>query len=501
MNLDTALSTVNATEGAYCLATIGEKLPNDSMFELPFRVTCGIIGTYLCSKAGEKFLKIYAPEVIRKTVFSAALATIPYWLQHGNLEQRCSDLTSSFDCSVFGYTNTLVAVAASAVALYTIFSFADSTILKYNIDGTQIRFYEKGGELNYTATSQFYYPETGTTEECEESGDMGLPYREILSYLRSGEYELTLNRHSAPVLFKPTLCLSNELGDRFEIEFKRQHFTNGINIKLFARTKSPFTQSLGGVSREQHTDPGDFLRQEPLNEAGHEYSLYLFKSDLSASKASKNTLDKIRTSGNNLRHLNKFEASTEGFSDIPYSITLTPIHRSSRIDERVLVSEFYWGITLVGNKGTGNNHAQLVLEGVDNGSYFTQLADLNAEETINLKNITHKKVIQYCTRSRVWKIRRERGMSFLNIVKYQRKNYLPKQFSLWGADSRWNEEFSPITGKRADSCMTWAAKRLREVGVELPACEIRTVITPTSWYTQPNWIRIYQDPGAKATKI
>ncbi len=50
----------------------------------------------------------------------------------------------------------------------------------------------------------------------------------------------------------------------------------------------------------------------------------------------------------------------------PLIIEVEPRSQRSKIDDKVLVSKFMWAVTMIANQGSNGNHAQLIVEGLNN---------------------------------------------------------------------------------------------------------------------------------------
>jgi hypothetical protein len=134
-----------------------------------------------------------------------------------------------------------------------------------------------------------------------------------------------------------------------------------------------------------------------------------------------------------------------------------PISTKSRMDERVLLSQFYWGITLITHQGVCENHAEIVIEGIDNGEPFLYLADFTGD-LIRGKYIVQSEEINFTTRSPVWKKEWVKARKILESIQKQVGNSIP--FEKRGSTAL------GTGGKH--NCFTWLKQECKKGGINIP---------------------------------
>lgn len=182
--------------------------------------------------------------------------------------------------------------------------------------------------------------------------------------------------------------------------------------------------------------------------------------------------------------------------EIPFSIFMEPRSFTSRIDNRMHVSKFMWAVTLVAHRGSLGNHAEIIIEGVNNGSiltldvaegdFFIWRADFSPEiKSIKLE--PHKLV--YHKRTQVWmtpsykvhqmltKINEEseyQNQIYRESGKASYDDYLKSLFFDLGRNSMF------YSGPLRHNCLTWAVEKLRIADIhinEIPGEVFASLIT------------------------
>lgn len=199
----------------------------------------------------------------------------------------------------------------------------------------------------------------------------------------------------------------------------------------------------------------------------------------------------------------KYLTLEECFRD---KICLCPRAFPSGFNPNVLVSAFMWTVTLVKYQGFKGNHAQIIVEGVNDGfipekiirigEYFTCLMDLpgyqlKKDEKGNdiLRNDKPKRfqsvridpkekfIWHYDARSEVWK-RSSEVVKEMLWKGYQEKKDPPEGFSLCGCDSIFT-----LKEIVEHSCITWAIEKLAIANIILEKKPLYSFATYTSFYT------------------
>jgi hypothetical protein len=189
----------------------------------------------------------------------------------------------------------------------------------------------------------------------------------------------------------------------------------------------------------------------------------------------------------------------------PNRLDLEPIHHASGFGEHILVSKFMWAITLIRYKGISGNHAQIIIEGINDGCfeeipighYFVCLADLlgtkkirkgDGEETEVRAIRTDLKTefdVRYEARSETWKRSSSSVKGMIRAIVEERDNP-PSGFAIYG-------RHSILASKKVveDSCITWAISRLALIEIVLKEEKKPIFYTDTSAFA-------HYKPGEKA---
>ncbi|NGX47786.1 MAG: hypothetical protein K1000chlam3_01169 [Chlamydiae bacterium] len=395
----------------------------------------GVVGGYFGLKLVDEGLGLNNTEGIRKCFFTAILSAIPYHMLNGNLARRCSVLSRNPYCSILSYNKSLAAVAAGFVFLYALHNFKHRPVFKREVNGNKVEFFEEDGQLKYKVYRRrwFYF------QKNILDGKIGANSLDKYSLRRQSEkfkkYEFALNRKKEPIFFRPKW----NMGD-YKVKIFKNRIFRGLRIEVFEKYK---------------------------------------KTRMSASFNSKNVEKSSKTRENSDEHLNlierdqyfiyalnKFTPVDLKFYGKRFKLVLEPNNCQSRIDSRVRLSELFWGVTLVSHKGPCGNHAQIVIEGMDEGSYFMEIAAFNGPNSVKYADITNKK-LRYEKRSHIWKVERYWEGESLRLKIEKSECNPPKEFACGGRYS--------ICSKGADNCFTWAVEMLKAAGIELEKSRIRSV--------------------------
>lgn len=178
----------------------------------------------------------------------------------------------------------------------------------------------------------------------------------------------------------------------------------------------------------------------------------------------------------------------------PYRLELEPIHQSSGFGEHMLISKFMYAITLIRYKGISGNHAQMIIEGINDGfiqevpigHYFVCLADLLGAKKIKQGNgvetevrairtsVKNKFDLKYEARSETWKRSSSSVKSMIQAIVEERDNP-PPGFAIYGRHSM-------FASKEVveDSCITWAISKLSLIDIFLKGEKSPIFYTDTS---------------------
>lgn len=174
----------------------------------------------------------------------------------------------------------------------------------------------------------------------------------------------------------------------------------------------------------------------------------------------------------------------------PLLIEVEPISTPSIIDERVHVSKFTWAVTLVTNSGTSGNHAEIIVEGINDGFYDQEAPRIGAAQKVGIgekfihladyapriqSGLLSPDDLKYETRSEIWMVPSNKVQKMLEAI--EKEKYLPadqrRPFNIWGIGSKiykyspkWTNPFS-CSGKSGDNCFTWARDQLKMIDIDL----------------------------------
>lgn len=181
------------------------------------------------------------------------------------------------------------------------------------------------------------------------------------------------------------------------------------------------------------------------------------------------------------------------------SISFEPIHDHSGFHEEVLISKFMWAVTLIRYKGISGNHAEIVIEGINDGffpqeyasigKYFMYLADLTGTQMVKkdgkerevraIRSILKDKfLLRYEERSTTWKRTSEHVKDMINAIETEKADP-PSGFALYGRHS-----FLASKKIVEDSCITWALDKLAKIHIVLGKSPHSQFFTDTSHYTR-----------------
>ena len=150
------------------------------------------------------------------------------------------------------------------------------------------------------------------------------------------------------------------------------------------------------------------------------------------------------------------------------NILLRTAYKNSKIDDRVKISKFQWTVTLITFHGSEGNHAEIFVEGlndgftdrVKNGEYFLNLSHFTGFEvqTDFYNDENSKKYLNGIeTRTQIWKKSSDKVKIMLkNIASEVGKRI---KYEMLGNLS--------IFGNGGHSCFTWAREHLKILNITL----------------------------------
>lgn len=159
-------------------------------------------------------------------------------------------------------------------------------------------------------------------------------------------------------------------------------------------------------------------------------------------------------------------------------IFLEPITAVSQLDPRVKVSAYQLAVTLIRTKGATkslNNHAEILIEGVEGGKYSASFTDFTGEI------IRHEQIkgqLRYEGRSKTWK--RTRSLVEKMIEKIEEDKKHPPKFNLLG----WKSMFGHEKLEKGHSCISWATVTLALANIHLKEKGHSFIVMNTNDYAE-----------------
>lgn len=150
-----------------------------------------------------------------------------------------------------------------------------------------------------------------------------------------------------------------------------------------------------------------------------------------------------------------------------FLLEVEPFSAPSKIDERVLVSQFRWAVTLICRGSCDNNSTSLIVEGLNNGK-FNGLKRVKVGEYFmykvhfagKIESDIFQKNLEYYQRTEIWKVSSEKVVTMLdNIAEDDRKLKLDEEYIPY--DFLGPNEDNPD----AHNCFSWLKEHLRKANV------------------------------------
>ncbi|MBA3720951.1 MAG: hypothetical protein H0W88_00950 [Parachlamydiaceae bacterium] len=163
-------------------------------------------------------------------------------------------------------------------------------------------------------------------------------------------------------------------------------------------------------------------------------------------------------------------------------IEIEPISIQSQIDKRMLVSKFMWAVTLISHNGLFDNHAQIIIEGINDGNfkeevgkYFMFMTDFTGSRIRD--TFIEAPKLEITQRSEIWMVPSSEVQTFLSNLDRNPPEYF-----------RLGDKSVFVKGYDKDNCTTWALKRLKDLNIKptggIYAC-LSFLATTTRQYTHP----------------
>lgn len=190
-----------------------------------------------------------------------------------------------------------------------------------------------------------------------------------------------------------------------------------------------------------------------------------------------------------------------------FLIEVEPISAPSRIDPRILVSKFTWAVTIVTHQGSGGNHAQIIVEGINDGFYSREMP-----RTINGENIEEGKKFTYMaefdppiksqlvlpdqnlpfeTRTETWIRPSNEVKKMLEDIEQEKRcpKKIRRVFNALGKSSKFykfNIHKKDFSGEIGDNCFNFIREKVEIIGVILKKSSFEPVVTLVRRHTTDN---------------
>lgn len=198
----------------------------------------------------------------------------------------------------------------------------------------------------------------------------------------------------------------------------------------------------------------------------------------------------------------------------PLFVEIEPISILSRIDPNVRVSKFIWAVSLITHGGASNNHAQIVVEGINDGFYNSESARSSHAKEVSIgekfihisdchppvrSRLFSPERFSFATRTEIWlktssdvqkmlkAIQKEQGENMAFNIKGI-DSLLPKlpleQLGSLSERIKKLKKNQMLFGNQGHNCFTWARDKLKIIDIELGKSAIGFVITLPMTYTK-----------------
>lgn len=188
----------------------------------------------------------------------------------------------------------------------------------------------------------------------------------------------------------------------------------------------------------------------------------------------------------------------------PVFIEVEPISAPSTIDKKVCVSKFTWAVTLVTHTGCFGNHAQIIIEGINDGFFDQNSARIKAakeieigEKFIHLADFSPKieygllspDDLKYETRTETWMRSSDQVKKMLEAI--EETKYRPKDklhpFNFFGIHSKFYKfnlyKFN-FSGKIGDNCFTFLREKLKMIDIDIGESYVDLIAAMVKNYTR-----------------
>jgi len=466
MAVTAALNFTKPLLGDVSLGEIAGGVLND----LSGRVICITAASYLVLKLAEKQFALDKFTNLRRFLFSTSLVAFPRAMFNASFAQRCSGISQDWKCLLFSDLKQASLIAAGLSVIYFVYKYTSTLTWKTDKYDVMVFTDFPPEKLRYRISNlETKKTHEGLIESQEDDIEIdGKRTAGQMRYLR--ECEVVVGNSGAPFFARP---LGKWTLDKYEVGLIRAE--DGFLWQLSIKAQSVF-DLLGSRKMQVKINPETTF----LYRGGWESKRLIHNLDKLTEEERASFCKGIRLVHVNVRgredneswKAKKFHFCYDDYiivrepkrgriklvpkscrSDLscgPFGVVFEPIYTESCIDGRVLVSQFYWGITLITRKGKKGNHAKVVVEGIESGKYFMYHSHFTGA-IIKGKDLEPPYDIKYSSRSPVWKTEWRAAKKLLASLKKQDRTSPP--FCKLGSTSIIN-----LPGY--DNCFTWLKKEL-----------------------------------------
>ncbi len=157
-----------------------------------------------------------------------------------------------------------------------------------------------------------------------------------------------------------------------------------------------------------------------------------------------------------------------------FNVLVEPKWTTSKINKKVAISTFKWGLTILTFGGISGNHALFAVEGIDNaGEYFLRKVEFTGLE-VRSDPFPHEN-LKYGTQSETWIRDDKHVINLLEDIEKQKNS--PPKFALRGNKAWGNSDIE-------HSCITWLTEQFLKIEINLEASALHKLYTRTKDYTK-----------------
>ncbi len=379
-------------------------------------------------------------------------------------------------------------------------SYRNISAITWNTHEGKISIFSNGNELMYKVRYRRWNPITKSYGISEELGYLSNIPNEIRSLPQSKQLEwfnnteAVLNRFGEPQFFTFEWTVNNigSLKLPYTVRIRRNEKNDGLIVEV-SNGKVKYVSDESCIEfRETDYKAEEEYYKKPIKEYDPRTNIDDFKKKYRYPGDLRLTPE-IRTPFKDLKDLyllSKFQPEKvekpvfiRRFS-IPLKVIFHTNVHCSKIDDRFFVGEFFWGVSVICYTGKCGNHAQIIIEGVDHGDYFMNMAEFNGPKEVEFEDWTNKKV-NCVSRSELFKKESEKVKILLQELKRIQENP-PERFAFTGRYS--------VASGGADNCYTWADNVLKQIGIFLYQSPLRGIATVPRFCLSSDATIRYNDP-------